>query len=99
VRVVELNTKSEKGYARPGREIVQPTVLPYNQTLAVHACQIINEVGNFTVNSCTQLSSNALCEVLLCISLIILLYFWVHNETKYEKLGIIMIIIFLISAH
>jgi hypothetical protein len=32
---VELNTKSEKGYARPGREIVQPTILPYNQTLVV----------------------------------------------------------------
>jgi hypothetical protein len=33
VLVVELNTKSEKGYARPGREIVQPTILPYDQTL------------------------------------------------------------------
>jgi hypothetical protein len=35
VLLVELNTKSEKGYARPGREIVQPTILPYNQTLVV----------------------------------------------------------------
>jgi hypothetical protein len=35
VLLVELNTKSEKGYARPGKEILQPTILPYNQTLVV----------------------------------------------------------------
>jgi hypothetical protein len=35
VLLVELNTESDKGYERPGREIVQPTILPYNQTLVV----------------------------------------------------------------
>jgi len=35
VLLVELNTKSEKGYARPGKDILQPTILPYNQTLVV----------------------------------------------------------------
>jgi hypothetical protein len=33
VLLVELNTKSEKGYARPGKEILQPTIRPYYQHL------------------------------------------------------------------
>jgi len=33
--LVELNTKSEKGHAHPGKEIVQPTILSYNHTLVV----------------------------------------------------------------
>jgi hypothetical protein len=35
VLLVKLNTKSQQGYARPGKEIFQPTILPYNQTLVV----------------------------------------------------------------
>ncbi len=33
VLLVELNTKSEKRHARPGKEIVQPTILSYNHRL------------------------------------------------------------------
>ncbi len=34
--------------------------------VANRACQIINEIVNFTVNSCTQLSSHVLRNLLLC---------------------------------
>jgi hypothetical protein len=33
VLLVELNTKSEKRHARPGKEIIQPTILSYNHIL------------------------------------------------------------------
>jgi hypothetical protein len=70
VLVVELNTISEKGYARPGKEIVQPTIVSYNHTLVVQQQSCLSDHkrngSNFTVNSCTQLSSHVPCKLLLC---------------------------------
>jgi hypothetical protein len=69
-QLVELNTKSEKGYARPGKEIVQPTIPSYNHTLVVQQQSCLSDHkrngSNFTVNSYTQLSSHVPCKLLLC---------------------------------
>jgi hypothetical protein len=35
VLLAELNSKSEKEYAKPGTEIVQPTIFSFNDTIVV----------------------------------------------------------------
>jgi hypothetical protein len=45
--VVDLNTKSEKGYAALVKKLYNPLFFPTTTLLYNHACQIINEIGQF----------------------------------------------------